>query len=136
VRKGALLEVTATNSITNREVEQRQWMGMFQLLNQHSMSVLQLAGAIDPELFQQLVIEAIKTSGEATARLLSTFNEVDVERLILGYNMFNGGQNGAQGGPPGANGAPAMLGAGPGGVPPGGQQQGLGGLLGGLGGPV
>jgi hypothetical protein len=136
VRKGALLEVTATNSITNREVEQRQWMGMFQLINQHSMGVLQLAGTIDPELFQQLVMEAIRTSGEAMARLLGTFNEIDVERLILGYSMFNGGQNGQPQGQPGANGAPALLGGGSGGLPQGPQQQGLGGLVGGGGGPI
>jgi hypothetical protein len=130
VRKGAMIEVTATNSITNREVEQRQWMALFQLINQHSSMVLQLAGAIDPQLFAALVMEAVWTSGEAMHRLLQTFNEVDTEKLILGRSMLQGMmQNGqGQGTPGGPN---------PGGL--GGLQgdpnaQGLAGLLGGGGG--
>lgn len=121
VRRGAILEVTATNSITNREVEQRQWMALFQLLNQHASMVLQLAGAIDEQIFQQLVIEAVKSSGEAMARLLGTFNVVDAEKLILGLDLVRSMTNGTQAG--------AGLGAGgPGGLPPGANSQGMGGV--------
>lgn len=119
VRQGAFLDVTSTSSITNREVEQRQWMAIFQLINQHAQAVLQLAGAIDPELFAKLAMEGIRTSGEAMARLLSTFNEIDTDKLILGRSLFedqNGGppngpagaQPGGSGGLPAGQGAPGL----------------------------
>lgn len=115
VRRGAIIEVTATNSITNREVEQRQWMALFQLINTHGSQVLQLAGMVDPALFQQLAIEAVYTSGEAMHRLLQTFNELDTDKLILGRATLQGmlgngngkqGQTGGAigGGPPGLQG--------------------------------
>lgn len=127
IRRGAIVEVTATNSITNREVEQRQWMALFQLINQHATMVLQLAGAIDPQIFAQLAMEAVWTSGEAMHRLLQTFNELDTDKLILGRSLLQGMmQNGqGQGSSIGANGGGSA------GLPQGANAQGLAGLLGG-----
>lgn len=130
VRRGAFVEVTATSSITNREVEQRQWMAIFQLINQHASAVLQLAGAIDEQLFGQLVVEAIKTSGEAMSRLLATFNEIDTDKLILGRNMF-----GDPNVPEGANGTPGAQPGGPGGLPANPNAPRLAGVAPGNGGP-
>lgn len=129
VRRGALIEVTATNSITNREVEQRQWMALFQLTNQHSMGVLQLAGAVDPQLFQMLVMEAIWTSGEALHRLFQTFNLQDIDKLILGRQMIARMMNGANG----QGGQGQLLSPGPGGaggLPQASGPQGMGGVVG------
>jgi hypothetical protein len=129
VRRGALIQVTATNSITNREVEQRQWMALFQLVNQHSMGVLQLAGQVDPQIFQMLVMEAIWTSGEALHRLFQTFNLVDIDKLILGRQLIGRLMNGANG--QGGSGQALALGpGGAGGLPQNPGSQGMAGMAG------
>lgn len=118
VRIGAIVDVTATSSTVNKDVEQRQWLALMQILERYYQGNIQLAAMLDPQLAAQMAQAAIMASGEAVRRLLLTFDVQDAEKLLVQ------GQGGQNGGRPG--GAPAQLGpGGPGGLPPGGGPQGV-----------
>lgn len=112
VRDGAIVEVTATDSITNREVEQQHMLGMMTLLERYYTGQFQLAQILDPQLAARVAMMAMTASTEAVKRLLETFNIVDAEKLVIGgLDAIGGGtapggaaQPGAAGGlPPGSN---------------------------------
>lgn len=126
IRDGAIIEVTATDSVTNRDVEQRQLMAMMQLLERYYQGQIQLAAMLDPQLAAQIAQAALSASTEATKRLLETFNIVDAEKLLIGAQQNGGGPVPIEGGPalpPGPNGGPV------GGVSPAAGQAGMAGLL-------
>ena len=83
VRRGAIIDLTVTDSITNRQVEQQQWMSLFQVVTNYYDRVLSLAQLLGPEVFQQVSTRALEASDEAMRRLLDTFNIVDSDRFSL-----------------------------------------------------
>lgn len=112
IRRGALVELTVSDSITNKEVEQRTWLQLFQVLTNYYDRVLGLAEIItqfsqDPTMFVQIAQRALIASDEATRRLLETFQVTDTDRFTLGEDNPNGNDGSATppgAGPPGANG--------------------------------
>lgn len=84
VRNGAIIEITATSSITNKSVEQQQWLGLFQVLTQYFEKIIQLADLMqNQELLVEAALRAVSASDEAMKRLLRTFDVVDAESLLL-----------------------------------------------------
>lgn len=114
VMHGAIIELTVTDSITNREVEQRQWMSLFQIITNYYQTTLQFAQVSgDPALFSQLGMRALMAADEAMKRLLETFNVPSTDRLLLtGGEEQNGGpaQGGPGAGPQGADGPVGVAG--------------------------
>lgn len=81
---GAIVEITVSDATINRQVEQQQWMGLFQVLTNYYDRVLQLAQILgDPELFGEIGQRAMLASDEAVRRLLETFTITDTERFML-----------------------------------------------------
>lgn len=88
VSKGAAVDLTATSSITSRVEEQRQWLGLFQVMTQYYDRVLTIAQVImqlqgDPQLFMQVAMRAAQASDEAMKHLLRTFNIPDADRFTV-----------------------------------------------------
>ena len=110
IRRGAIVDLSVTDSITNRDVEQRQWLQLFQVITGYYDRVLQLAQIMgDPEVFGQIAQQALIASDEAMTRLLDTFTITDPDKFLLAAGSQNGnGTTGAQGGsPPGLIGGPS-----------------------------
>jgi hypothetical protein len=103
VRNGAVIELTATSSIVNRQVEQQQWMSLFQIISNYYGQIIQLAQLFqDPQLLASVAMRAVAASDEAMKRLLSTFDVPEAERLLF----LEGGDDrstGGGGGTPGAD---------------------------------
>lgn len=125
-RKGVAVELTVTDSITNRDVEQRQWMQLFQIVTNYYAQVLtyvqiisQLQG--DPTPMLEVSQRALMTADEALRRLLETFNIIDPESFTLTQEG-----DGDQSGGPGS--AAGTVGGGQVGPEGGGQAAGLEGL--------
>jgi hypothetical protein len=105
VRDGAIIEVTATDSITNKDAHQRSWMAAMQMLEKYYLGMFQAAQVMgDPNLMQAVAQQAMIASTEATRRLLETLDVKDAEKLLINLGGPNGGQptNPGQpnGGPP------------------------------------
>lgn len=83
VRRGAVIDLTVSDSITNREVEKQQWLALFQVVTNYYDRVLQLAQMFGPEVFGQIAQRAIIASDEALRRLLETFSIPDSDRFAL-----------------------------------------------------
>lgn len=84
VSRGALIELSVTDSVTNRDVEQRQWMSLFQILTSYYTQVMQIAQLMgNPEQFMAIAQRAILVADEALRRLLETFNIPDTSRFAL-----------------------------------------------------
>jgi hypothetical protein len=84
VSKGAIVELTATSSVVNRQVEQQQWMSLFQLINAYYDRVIALAQLLqDPQILLQAAIRATRAADEAMKRLLQTFNVPELDELLL-----------------------------------------------------
>lgn len=84
VRKGAVVDLTVTDSITNRDVEQRQWLSLFQLVTNYYDRVLQLVQILgDPQLFGAVGQRALVAGDELLRRLMETFNITDTDRFAL-----------------------------------------------------
>lgn len=88
VSKGAAIDLTASSSITSRQEEQRQWLGLFQVMTQFYDRVLGIAQLLaesqqDPEMFLQIAMRAAQASDEAMKHLLRTFNIADADRFTL-----------------------------------------------------
>lgn len=95
VSEGAIVELTATDSVVNRQVEQQQWMSLFQLMRGYYTELVQLAELVqDPQLLQYVVQRALKVGDEALKRLLNTFNQQETDRLLLIPEKPQGGPNG------------------------------------------
>jgi hypothetical protein len=84
VSKGAAIELTATSSVTSRQEEQRQWLGLFQVMTQYYDRVLQIAQLLqDPQVFLQVALRAAQASDEAMKHLMRTFNIPDADRFTI-----------------------------------------------------
>ena len=88
VRDGAIVELTVTDSVTNKQVERQQWMSLFQVISQYYERRIQLAMMIqqmppDAKDFQMTAFAAISAGDEAFTRLLDTYNIVNKEALLL-----------------------------------------------------
>jgi hypothetical protein len=95
VRRGAAVELTVTDSITNKDVEQQKWQGLFALLTQHYNNVLEKAMTVmqvtqDPTAFLMMANMSLRASNEATRRLLETFNVPDVDAFLMDLQNPNG----------------------------------------------
>lgn len=109
VADGAIVELSATDSQTNKQVEQQQWMSLFQTLQQYysvvfenSQILAQVTG--NPQLVAQTAQRALRAADEAMRRLLQTFDVADAERLL-----FLNEQEGRQGGPAAPQGGPPRV---------------------------
>lgn len=88
VRKGAIVDLTVTDSLTNRDVEQQTWMQLFQVISNYYGQIFQSAQVLaqlsgDPTVLMQVAQRAMLASDEALKRLLETFAEPDSERFSL-----------------------------------------------------
>jgi hypothetical protein len=101
VRRGAVIDLTVTDTITNRETEKIQWLQIFQTLTQYYQAVFQLSQVLgDPNLTAQLGQKALVGSDEVMRRLLETFNITDTDRFTLAEKQPN--ENAGLIAPPGA----------------------------------
>jgi len=89
VRRGAVIDLTVTDSITNRQAEQQQWLSLFQVVTNYFDRVLALAQVMGPEVFSQIAQRALFAGDEALKRLLETFNVPDSDRFTLGEDDQN-----------------------------------------------
>ena len=88
IRRGAVVELTVTDSITNKEVEQRKWMELFAVLSAHYDKVLERAGQVagllgDPQIFLMFSEIALRSSNSAMRRLFEAFGEPDIDAFLL-----------------------------------------------------
>jgi len=114
VRRGAVIDLTVTDTITNREVEKTQWMQLFNVLSNYYQRVFELSQALgDPNIVGQLGQRALIGSDEAMRRLLETFTITDVDKFTLSPKTPNENAGsipsgaGSVGFPPGVNGGRA-----------------------------
>lgn len=124
VSRGVAVDLTVTDSITNRDVEQRQWMSLFQVITNFYQQALGLSQMIaqlqgDPTILLQIASRALVNADEALKRLLETFNTPDTDRFTL-----SGGDDGSQ---PGVGPTGEPLGGGEGGPEPAGLISGVAG---------
>ncbi len=99
VRRGAVIDLTVTDSITNRQVEQQQWMSLFQVITNYYDRVLQLAQLLGPEVFQSVAQRALTSGDDALSMLLETFGVPDTDRFTLEQGNENGTGPGTSTGP-------------------------------------
>lgn len=97
VTYGAIVEVTVSDTVTNRAVERQEWMQMFQVLSAHYDRAINLGGLVvqlgaDPNLILSIAGKALSASDEIIKRVLQTFNEPNVERFTLGQGQNETGQ--------------------------------------------
>ncbi len=90
VRKGAIIDLSVTDSITNREVEKQQWLQLFQVVTGYYDRVLNIANMLTQMLgpqaapmLVQMSQRALMASDEAVKRLLETYNVPDTARFSL-----------------------------------------------------
>lgn len=89
VRHGAIVDLTATDSTVNRQVEQQQWMSLQQVLTNYFGQILEIGQllvemqAIDPQQYAMMAQRALLAADETTKRLLETFNVTEPERLLF-----------------------------------------------------
>lgn len=90
IRRGAILDVTVTDSITNTETHRAQWQGTFAILSQYYDKVLERAMMMqDPKLIMAMGGSALQAGDYAIRRLLETFKEarLNIDKLLL-YERF------------------------------------------------
>ena len=110
IRNGAIIDLTVTDSTTNRDVEQRQWMQLFTIITNYYNQVLQLAQLFGPEIFIPVAQRALLTSDEALRRLLETFTIPDSDRFsLVEENPLVQSQNGNGNSPLSGNGASGQI---------------------------
>lgn len=86
VRDGAIVEVTVTDSITNKEVQRQQWMALFAVLSQYYDRQVQTAALLQsPELLLMMGQASLEAGDYLIRRLIETFREasIDPEQLLL-----------------------------------------------------
>jgi hypothetical protein len=88
IRRGAVVELTVTDSITNKEVEQNKWMQLFAVLSAHYDKVLERSGQVagllgDPQVFLMFAEMALRSSNAAMRRLFEAFGEPDIDAFLL-----------------------------------------------------
>jgi len=109
VRRGVYIELTVTDSITNKDAEQRKWIQVFSTLSAHYDKVLERAGQVaglmqDPQVFIMFADMALRASNAAMRRFLDAFQVPDVDSFLLDLEKMRGqnvGPQGATGNPPG-----------------------------------
>lgn len=110
VRKGAAIDLTITDSITNKDVEQQKWMSLFSVLSGNYNVILEKAMIIaqttgDPMVALMVADMALRGINEATRRLLETFNIPDVDNFIIdmrqAHDQLAASRSGAPGSDPG-----------------------------------
>lgn len=102
IRRGAVVELTVTDSITNKEVEQLKWMQLFGVLSSHYDKVLERAGQVagllgDPQVFLMFSDMALRSSNAAMRRLFQAFGEPDIDAFLLNLEGMQNGQPGQVG---------------------------------------
>lgn len=112
IRRGLYVELTVTDSITNKSVEQQQWTQLFSILSAHYDKFLeraaQVAGIIqDPQLFIAATQLALSSSNTSMRRLLEAYQVPDIDSFLLEPDelarLYAGPQEGG-GGEPGPSG--------------------------------
>ncbi len=88
IRRGAVVELTVTDSITNKEVEQTKWLQLFGVLSAHYDKALERAGQVagllgDPQVFLLFAQMALRSSNAAMRRLFEAFGEPDIDAFLL-----------------------------------------------------
>ena len=88
IRRGAFVELTVTDSITNKDVEQQKWQGLFAILTAHYDKALERSGQVagilqDPTIFLMFAEMALKSSNEVITRLVEAFGVTDPEAFLL-----------------------------------------------------
>ena len=99
IRRGAVITLTVTDSITNQDVEQRQWLTLFQVLTGYYEKILMLAQLIaqvsgDPTILIGGAQRALMASDAVMRGLLERFKIPDADEFSLA-----GGSNGNGNGP-------------------------------------
>jgi hypothetical protein len=108
VRRGAIIDLTVTDTITNREVEKAQWLQIFQVMTNFYQTVFQLSQVFgDPNLAAQLAQKSLVGTDEIMRRLLETYSITDTDKFTLSEKAAN------------ANAGSIAPGAGTSGFPPG-----------------
>jgi hypothetical protein len=116
VRRGTFIELTVTDSITNKDVEQQKWLGLFQVLTAHYDKALERAGQVagllqDPQIFLLFADMALRASNEAITRVLGAAGVPDVDEFLLDLDRTRGGENEPEQGPPALPGPAGGVGA-------------------------
>jgi hypothetical protein len=83
VRRGAVIDLTVTDTISNRQVEQQQWLSLFQVITNYYDRVLQLAQLLGEEVFAEIAPKALIAGDDVLKQLLTTFNVPDSDRFTL-----------------------------------------------------
>ena len=90
VRRGAIVDLTVTDTITNRETEKAQWLQLFQVMTgfyKETFPVAQLFG--DPQIMAQLAQKALMGTDEIMRRLLETYTIMDTDKFTLSEKSAN-----------------------------------------------
>ena len=103
IRKGGAIELTVTDSITNKDVEQQKWTSLFAILSGHYDKILERAMLLaqmggDPTMIFMFAEMALRASNAATRRLLETFNVPDIDTFLLDLDLMNNARSEAVGG--------------------------------------
>lgn len=106
IRRGAIVELSVTDSVTNREVEQQKWLGVFEVLTAHYDKVLERAGQVagllqDPELYLMFAQMALSASNAAQRRFLEAMGVPDIDTFLLDLERMQGQDAERQGAGPG-----------------------------------
>ncbi len=99
VRRGAVIDLTVTDTISNRQVEQQQWLSLFQVITNYYDRVLQLAQLLGPEVFAEIAPKALTAGDDVLKQLLSTFNVPDSDRFTLAGDESDATGQGITAGP-------------------------------------
>jgi hypothetical protein len=108
VRRGAVIDLTVTDTITNREIEKAQWLQIFQVMSSFYSNVFQLSQVFgDPTIVAELAQKSLIGTDEIMRRLLETYQITDTDKFTLSPKAQN------------ANAGAVAPGAGGTGFPPG-----------------
>jgi hypothetical protein len=112
VRRGVYVELTVTDSITNKDVEQQKWIQLFSALSAHYDKVLERAGQVaglmqDPQVFIMFADMALRSANAAMRRLLDAFQVPDVDSFLLDLEKMRAQNAGPTGGAESSPGTPA-----------------------------
>lgn len=121
VRKGAIIELTVTDSITNQTTEKQEWLQLFQVATNHYAQVLQLAQMVvqfsgDPMPILMLASSALEKSDKLATELFKVYKIPGAEQFGLLSGLV----------PPNGQNQPKAIGPGPVGVGQAPNQQGNG----------
>lgn len=114
VRDGAIISLGVTDSIVNRQVEQQQWMSLFQIISgyyQQRITLAQMLATLQQNPMELMVTAtaAGHAADEALKRLLESFNIVDPEALQIEEVKRGLLAQQTGGGGPGGPGSPAGM---------------------------